>query len=147
MPLAYSIRAMADSGLSFEGLTEVFQSGFAFCAIGQLADKGAHLVDDFRMVGAQRGMRVGVPGLQLERLLQACLDYAAQALRQRLEHGDSLAVAPERVCVQIKGIGVPGLEFLQFLAARHDFLIQLELARFGFLQVIGVDVGCLLAAL
>ena len=62
-------------------------------------------------------------------------DLAAQALRQRFDHRDSLAVTTQRKGMEIPGVGVARHLFLRILATLSDLEQQLALAR-----VIGLDV-------
>src|SRR5258705_449408 len=68
----------------FQRLAEVLLARLLVRSIGEPAQERAHLVDDFRMVGAHRDMRVGVPRLELESRVQSVADLAPVALRERL---------------------------------------------------------------
>jgi len=69
------------------------------------------------MVGAESDLRVGVPRLEFDRPRQTVLDLATQALRQRLDHRNALAVTAQRIGVQVPGIGVRRRFFLLLFAA------------------------------
>jgi hypothetical protein len=53
-------------------------------------------------------MGLGVPGRELNSLVEARLQPAADPLRQRLDDGNLLGVAPERQRVEIEGVGEIG---------------------------------------
>ena len=121
-------------------------AGLFLGTVGQAADHAADLVDDFRMPGAECDMRVGMLGLEFQRLVQTVLDLAAQALGQRLADGNALAVTTQRVGVDVPGIGVLRFGLLQCDAAFGDVFEKPEPRFLVFLQMVGIDhcrlVGC-----
>ena len=108
-------------------------------AIGEAADHGPQLVDDLRMPGAKGDMGLGVIWRQLQRLLKACLDLVANSLREGLGDGDHLTVATECQRVEIPGVGVLGLAFLQLLGMAGRPLEGGALGILVFQQIAGVD--------
>jgi hypothetical protein len=93
-------------GVKLQSRFEEFVGGALLDSVGHSPDQRSDLVEHLGVIGAQRDTCVGVPGLQFESLHQAVFDLAAEALRQRLDHRDALAVAAKGVGVQIPAIGV-----------------------------------------
>ena len=105
-PLPYSIRAIGARGVSSQRFAEVLERLALAGAVGHATDELAHLVDDFGVVHAQRGVRFGMQRLQFERSLQAVEYLAADALAQGLDHRDALAVAAQVEGVKVMAVGV-----------------------------------------
>ena len=88
-------------------------------------------------------MGLGMLRLEFQRPFQRALDPAAQAVRESLEHRDSLAVATQGVGLEVVGVGILRLRPLQLVAARGNGLEHLQLALPVVFQVGGMDHGCL----
>jgi hypothetical protein len=93
------------------------------------------------VIGAESNLRIGVPRLEFERLRQAVFDLATEALRQRLDHRDALAVAAEGVGMEVPAIGIGRRFLLLLLAASGDLQEQGALTLVISLEVIRVDGG------
>ena len=76
----------------------------------------SHLVDDIRMISAERDVGVRVLGLDPHCLLQAVLDLSAMPFGERLGNRNALAVPPQRLRVEIPSVGQARRGMLQHLA-------------------------------
>ncbi len=65
-------------------------------AVGQLGEHAADLRDDLGMVDAERRVRLGVLGRELERCVERVAHLAGEPLRERLADRDRLAQPAER---------------------------------------------------
>ena len=108
-------------------------------AVGDAADHGAQLVDDLRMPGTEGDMGLPVVRLQRQRLLQAALDLVTYADGECLGDRDHLAVATQRQGVEVPGVDVVWLTFLQLLGVAGGQLERLALGILVIQQVAGVD--------
>mmetsp|Transcript_26224 Transcript_26224/g.61939 ORF Transcript_26224/g.61939 Transcript_26224/m.61939 type:complete len:318 (+) Transcript_26224:613-1566(+) len=126
------------AGVELQRLLEHLQPGGGVGALG-LAEQLADLVDHLGVEGAQRDVRVGMLGRELDRGFERGLDLAAQALRQRLGHADALAVAAQGVGLPVIGVGVLRLFRLLGLGTLGDFQEHLQLHLLLLFEVVGVD--------
>ena len=90
-PLAYSMRAMAECGLSFSADSKCFTPATVLRHRSRPPIEGADLVDHFSMVSAERDMCVGMVRFEGDCLLETCFDLAAQAPGSRPSPRKSLA--------------------------------------------------------
>ena len=76
-----------------------------FRAVGQAADHRADLVDDLGVIERQRGMRLGMPGRQFQGRVQRLAHLAGNALLERLDDAQALAVTAEREGMAVMAVG------------------------------------------
>ena len=61
----------------------MFFAGVLFCAVGESADHAANLIDDLGVPGAECDVGIGVFWFDRQRVIEAVLDLAAEALGER----------------------------------------------------------------
>ncbi len=110
-------------------------------SVGEVRQHAPDLADDLGVIGAERDMRLGMVRLELDRLVEARLHLAADALRQGLGDRDLLRIAPERLGVEIEGVDEIRRRRLQRLGALGRFQENLALPLALGLEIGRIDVG------
>ena len=106
------MRAIAESGLSLKAAAKCARAALAARAVGQATNETPNLLDNQRMVEAERNIGVCVARLQLQCSLQAFPDLTAEALRESLGHRNFLSIAAESLSMEIPAIGEAGRDRL-----------------------------------
>ena len=105
--------------VEFERLHQQIGASILLGAIGQSPTSEPTFVDHFGMPGAQRDVGVGVLGRQLDRTTQQLLDLAPSPSACAFRHRNPLAVAPQRIRLNVPGIGVLGSAACSSRSARR----------------------------
>ena len=124
----------------------MLDGGILFCAVRHARHNTADLVDHLGLIGAERRMRVGMLGVELERGQQRLLDLASETLRERLDDGDALAVAAQRERIEVMRVGVLGGFAPARIGERGGLFEQRDLRLVRFLEIVGVHACALTAA-